>query len=241
MINLKDKKILVLGATGGVGSSLAHVLDSYGASLVLSGRNIQKLDELISSLSSKGHYAVPFDVRNIYGIGKFIKDVVDLDSKKLDGVVYSAATIPVVPIKNSDYDFMLDVMNINFFAFAEVVRHFSNRKNHNANSSVVVLSSYASINADKAQLAYAASKGAIDSSVVVMAKELFCRQIRVNSIRPAIIKTDEVLNQRQQEIVEAMQTGMIEQDKLSHHIAFLLSEASSGVYGRCFEVRGCLS
>lgn len=240
MLNLKDKNILILGATGGVGKSVASTLDKLGARLVLSGRNTKRLDSILQSLSGKNHLALPFDVREIEHIQSFMEDAIRLSGDKFDGLVYSVGVIPVMPIKNTTFDFLLNVMSVNFFAFVEFVRIFSNRKFHNKSSSIVTLSSFAGLNPDKGQLAYGASKGAMDSAIIAMAKELFSKEIRVNAIRPAIIQTDEALSERVSELVLAMGTGMINPDELATQVAFLLSEDSSGVYGRCFDVRGYL-
>ena len=62
MINLKNKKILVLGATGSVGKSTAIKLSQLGAKVVIQGRNKIKLEQIYSELSGKGHYSIDFDI-----------------------------------------------------------------------------------------------------------------------------------------------------------------------------------
>lgn len=244
MVELNNKKILVMGATGGIGRETAITLSKLGAKIVVSGRDEAKLEKTLSLLIGEGHYSLVFDIREIADVKDFMSAVVTLDNKKLSGVVYSTGVIPVRPIKNTSYDFLHDVMTVNYYGFVEVVRHFSNRKYSNGGS-VVALSSYASINGDKGQLAYAASKGAIDSSVIVMAKELHAKGIRVNAIRPAVVSYENIdeddLLPGTQDIIDRMLTGAIDPVNIAEQIAFLLSDYSSGVYGRCFDVRGYLS
>lgn len=241
MLNLNDKKILVMGATGGIGRQTAILLSKLGAKLVISGRDISRLEKTFSLLEGTGHQKIVFNIRDIHEISNFIKNIVEFDNIKLDGLVYSSGIIPTMPIKNTSYDFLHDVMMVNYFGFAEMVRHFSNKKN-SSGGSIVVLSSYASINGDKGQLAYSASKGAIDSSVIVMAKELYSKNIRVNAIRPSTVNCEGLnLSDRSKEIVNMMKIGPIDPKNLAEQIAFLLSDCSSGVYGRCFDVRGYLS
>ena len=135
-------------------------------------------------------------------------------------------------------------MVINYYAFVEMVRLYSDKRVSDGGS-IVAISSYSSINGDKGQLAYAASKSAIDSSVIVMSKELYSKNIRVNAIRPAIIKGEttniEILPTSIQNIIEKMKTGLIDPNIIAEQIAFLISDCSSGVYGRCFDVKGYLS
>ncbi|UXC29336.1 SDR family oxidoreductase [Aliarcobacter butzleri] len=241
MLNLKDKKILVMGATGGIGRETAILLSKLGAKLVISGRSTDRLEEVFNLLEGIGHNKIAFDIKDIDKISTFIKDIVEFDNIKLDGLVYSTGIIPTMPIKNTNYEFLHNVMLVNYFGFAEMVRNFSNKKFSNGGS-IVALSSYASINGDKGQLAYSASKGAIDSSIVVMAKELFTKNIRVNAIRPAIVNCEELnLNDRTEQLVNLMQTGPINPKNIAEQVAFLLSDCSSGVYGRCFDIRGYLS
>ncbi len=238
MLNLDGKKILVMGATGGIGKETAVLLSKLGAKLVISGKDINRLEEVFNILEGTGHRKVTFDIKNIDGISTFIKDIVEFDNIKLDNLVYIAGIIPTMPIKNTSYDFLHNVMLVNYFGFVELVRHFSNNKNSDGGS-IVVISSYASINGDKGQLAYSASKGAIDSSIVVMAKELYSKNIRVNAIRPSLIEKSDFTTE-EQIVIDKMATGPIKIKNIAEQIAFLLSDCSSGVYGRCFDVRGYL-
>lgn len=229
-----------MGSTGGIGRETAALLSKLGAKLVISGRDINKLEKVFSILEGTGHRKIAFDIKNINSISTFIQDIVEFDNKKLDGLVYCTGIIPTMPIKNTNYDFLSNVMLINYFGFVEIVRNFSNKKFSNGGS-IVTLSSYASINGDKGQLAYSASKGAIDSSIIVMAKELYSKNIRVNAIRPAIVNCEGLdLNNRTNEIIQLMQTGPIDPKNIAEQVAFLLSDCSRGVYGRCFDVRGYL-
>ncbi|MCR4941246.1 MAG: SDR family oxidoreductase [Campylobacter sp.] len=242
MLNLANKKILITGASGNIGRHTAILLSELGAKVIITGRNEKALSQLLQNLHGNGHKSVTLDLNDISKISDFIKDIVEFDGQKLDGLVYSAGIIPTLPIKNSNYEFMNKIMTTNFFAFVEMVRYFSNKKFSNNPSSIVAISSYAAINGDKGQLAYAASKGAMDSATMVMAKELFSKGIRVNTIRPAIVDsgTDE-LPDRVKQLVDMMQTGRINPKNLAEQIVFLLSDLSSGVYGRCFDVRGYLA
>lgn len=244
MLNLNNKKVLVMGASGGIGRQTAIKLSELGANLVISGRDENRLKETFSMLKGEGHYSLQFDVENLDKIPDFIKSIVELNNIKLHGLVYSTGVIPIRPIKNTTPNFLNHIMTINYFAFVEMVRCFSNKK-ISIGGSIVALSSYASINGDKGQLAYSASKGAIDSSIIVMAKELYSKGFRINALRPANVayKNMEIDNllDGTKEITEKMKTGAIDPKNIAEQIAFLLSDCSSGVYGRCFDIRGYLS
>ena len=244
MINLKNKKILVLGATGSVGKSTAIKLSQLGAKVVIQGRNKKKLEQIYSQLSGEGHYSIEFDISNLDKLDELINLSVNFDNEKLTGLVYCIGIMPIRPMKSTKSDFLHETMVINYYAFVEMVRLYSDKRVSDGGS-IVAISSYSSINGDKGQLAYAASKSAIDSSVIVMSKELYSKNIRVNAIRPAIIKGEatniEMLPTSIKNIIEKMKTGLIDPNIIAEQIAFLISDCSSGVYGRCFDVKGYLS
>lgn len=244
MVELNSKKILVMGASGGIGSNTAIKLSKLGAKLVISGRDTDRLAQTLNKLEGSGHHAIPFDIKELDKIMDFMKSVVEIDNEKLSGLVYSTGVVPIRPIKNTTSSFLHDIMITNYYGFVEIVRCFSNKK-ISEGGSIVALSSYASINGDKGQLAYSASKAAIDSSIIVMTKEFYSKGIRVNAIRPANVAYENMdkdnLLAGTREITEKMKTGAINPENIADQIAFLLSDYSSGVYGRCFDVRGYLS
>lgn len=244
MLELTNKKVLIIGASGDVGRATSIKLSELGAKIVLTGRDENKLKQTLSMLKGTGHHYIKFDVTDLENIPKLINDAVAYDDEKLTGLVYAAGVMPIRPIKSTKSSFLNEVMTINYFSFIEAVRSFSDKRN-SSGGSVVVLSSYASINGEKGQLAYAASKGAIDSSIKVLTKELYPKNYRINAIRPAIImgESTEVseIPETIQETIEKMQTGLIDLNNIAEQIAFLVSDYSSGVYGRCFDVRGYLS
>lgn len=243
MLDLNGKKVLVMGATGYIGKQIAITLSKLGASLVISGRDKYKLNELLNELEGK-HYALSFDANDLSTCEDFMKSAVDLDNKKISALVYCIGIFPLRPLRSLKTDFLHNMMHINFYSFIEIVRCFSNKKICGGGS-IVALSSYASINGDKGQIAYAASKAAIDSSIKIIAKELFNKNIRINSIRPASLLSEEInffdLPNGIQNSINKMGTGPICPEKLSEQVAFLVSDCSSGIYGRCFDVRGYLS
>lgn len=239
MLNLKNKKILIMGC-GALGDATAQILSEFGSKVVISDTNKLALDRTFLKLSGGNHRKVLFDVTHIDKIKNFMVDIVKFDNAKLDGLVYAVDKNLTASLMNTSLELLQDVMIVNFFAFIEVVNAFIDEEIYNLNSSIVAVSSYASLGADKGQIAYGASKAAMDNSMSAIAKEIYHKGIRINSIRPAIVQSDKQLSEREKELVAMMQTGPIDPRILAQQIAFLLSDASSGVYGRHFDVRGYL-
>lgn len=239
MLNLKNKKILIIGC-GTIGDATAQILSEFGSKVVISDTNKLALDRTFLKLSGSKHRKALFDITQIDKIKNFIEDIVKFDNTKLDGLVYAVDKNLTAPLMNTSLELLQDVMMVNFFAFIEVVKAFIDEDTYNVNSSIVAVSNYASLGADKGQIAYGASKAAMDNSMPAIAKEIYHKGIRINSIRPAIVQSDKQLSEREKELVAMMQTGLIDPKILAQQIAFLLSDASSGVYGRHFDVRGYL-
>lgn len=239
MLNLKNKKILIMGC-GTIGDATAQILSEFGSKVIISDTNKLALDRTFLKLSGSKHRKALFDITQIDKIKNFIEDIVKFDNTKLDGLVYAVDKNLTAPLMNTSLELLQDVVMVNFFAFIEVVKAFVDEDTYNVNSSIVAVSNYASLGADKGQIAYGASKAAMDNSMPAIAKEIYHKGIRINSIRPAIVQSDKQLSEREKELVAMMQTGSIDPKILAQQIAFLLSDASSGVYGRHFDVRGYL-
>lgn len=243
MVELNNQKILVMGGSGFIGAQTAIKLSQLGAKVIISGRDEEKLKKTLSLLKGDYHHLIPFDIFNLDKISEFIKSVVDIDNQKLSGLVYCNAIFPVRPLKNVTHEFLHNMMIINYYGFVELIRCFSDKRVCDKGS-IVTLSSYASNYGDKGQLAYSATKGAMDSSVIVIAKELQQKKIRINSIRPAALLPEDIefckLPVTIQELIKDMGTGPINPMNIAEQIAFLLSEYSNGITGKCLDVKGYL-
>lgn len=247
MLELKNKKILIIGASGNIGSNLVLNLSKLGAKLIIAGRNEKRLNELLTSLKGANHEAKFLDVLDFAKISDFMKALVN-DGVKLDGLVYVTGLMPNIPIRTQNIENLDLTMKTNFYGFFEAAKHFSKKSISNEGSSIVAFSSYAALNPGKSQLAYGASKAAIDNAIKVMAKEFSRRNIRANSIRPAMVENfdnqenfDEstVLAKEFNELIIS-QNGLIECDQISNLVAFLLSDNSKFINGENLDIKGLL-
>ena len=241
-MDLTGKRILVTGASSGIGQSTAILLSKLGAELVLIARNNERLQETLSMLAGEIHSAISFDLSNI----ECIKDLIDeiCMNKKLDGVVYSAGIAPIIPVQNIKYEKMLEIMRINYFAFIEIVKLFSKRKYSNGGS-VVAVSSVSSFAGWKGASLYCGSKAALDGSIRALAIELSNKGIRVNSVVPSNIDTkmfNDVANfagqSEMNSILSKQPLGLGHPNDVANAIAFLLSDAARFITGSSFVVDG---
>lgn len=183
-----NKKIIVAGANGGIGGAICEQLAKEGATVILIGRNEDKLCQVMSNLYGTGHRCYVCDLGQVENIELCINNVIS-EIGPADGFVHCAGNGDVRPLKMSKYPFMLNVMNINFFSFVEMVRCITKKGAFNEGLSIVGISSVASQYGVQSRTAYSASKGAMDAAMRTMAKELGGKGIRVNNIAPGSTRT----------------------------------------------------
>lgn len=244
---LEGKAILITGASGGIGWDASLVASESGATVLLTGRDEAKLSALQTEIKNNGGNALifPFDLSDIENIGGFFKNIVkELNGGLVHGFLHCAASAPLRPLKNSTYKVMKDAFGPNFYAFIEICRYFAEQKFGSVGGSIVGLSSIAASAGESGRLIYAATKGAMESSVRVMAKELAARKIRVNAIRPAMVDTplsreyiefagEDQINGYMQQF---QPLGLITPRAVSLMAIYLLSDLSAFVTGSSFPI-----
>lgn len=241
IIDLSGRKILVTGASSGIGRETAVLLGNMGASVVLTGRDESALTETLGNMPRGGdkHHFITCDLSQPDGIEGLVEEAVGFDGKKLDGLAHCAGISVRMPIKSLSCDLLELLMRTNFYSFVELARQYSFRKNNNGES-IVAVSSMAAVAADRGQIAYAASKAAINASVVAMSKELAKKKIRVNSVMPGMVNTR--MLQQGQEVFGELRINQLmgsgEPIDIANMIAFLLSDAARFITGANMEMDG---
>jgi len=184
-----DKKIVVAGASGGIGSAICKALAHEGASVIMLGRNTEKLEQQMASMEGGGHAFYACDLAQVETIEATVKKIIE-EQGPVDGLVHSAGVGDVRPLKLSKYPFMLGVMNVNFFSFIEMARCLTRKGTFNRGMSIVGISSIGAQYGRATREAYAASKGAMDSAMRCMAIELHNKGVRVNCVAPGSVGTE---------------------------------------------------
>lgn len=244
-LDFTNKSIIISGA-GGIGAATAKLLNSLGAQIILIDINEQNMDSTLDSLIGDSNKCYVCDFSIVEGIEPIIKTIVK-DNGPIDGFVHCVGTGAVRPLKMSKYDFMLKVMNINFFSFVELARCLSAKGNFNPKGmNMVGISAVGAFIGNSTKTAYCASKGAMNAAIRCMAKELAQKKIRVNAIAPGTTDTlmaREALIYREgtdeQQINELRQyLGTCQPEDIADAVAFLLSDMSLKITGTCLPVDG---
>ena len=187
---LEGKTILVTGASSGIGRGIAIAGSKMGATIILNGRNQQKLRDTLEQLSAGDHKVLVADLVNNDSVCQMMAEM-----PALDGVVHCAGIGQRVLCKVATGNDVDAVMNTNFKApvllQTELLRHNKIKKG----ASIVFIASIATWSPSIGNAFYSASKGAIVSYANCLGLELAPRKVRVNCISPAMVWTDLVLQE----------------------------------------------
>ena len=238
-------KTIVLAGAGGIGSVTAQLLASLGAKMILLDVFEDKLKEVIDSLQGEGHTYYVCDFNAVETIEPLLAQVIK-EQGVVDGYVHTTGVGSVRPLKMSKYDFMLNVMNINFFSFVEVVRCLSKKGAYNPGMNIVGISAVGAYIGNSTKTAYCASKAAMNGAVRCMAKELAPKGIRLNTVAPG--DTDTPMSRQAAEYREGTDElrfnqmrqylGQCQPSDIAEGIAFLLSDMSRKITGTCLPIDG---
>lgn len=245
MLDFKGKHILVTGASSGMGFETAIHLSKIGANIVITGRNPERLDECFSKLENNGHLQIIADLCNTDDILK-IFEYIKSNDVRLDGMVHCAGISDVTPIKALTREKLYSIFETNFFSFVELVRQFCNKKYSNDYSSIVAVSAMLVHKPRPYELAYIASKAALEAAIPVIGMEYKKRGLRINAVIPGFVKTAMVMeNIEKFGNVEEMNRlageflyGWEEPIDVVKIIGFLMSEDAGIINGRCIYADG---
>lgn len=238
--SLEGKTILVTGASSGIGKSIAIECSKMGATVIITGRNEERLDLTLQNCKGNNHKAVIADLTNEGDIEKVVAEC-----SLLDGVVHCAGTGDRTLLKAVKKKKIDAIMDANFSAPVLLQKQLLKEKKIKDSSSIVFIASRAPFAPTPANGIYAASKGALIAYAKVLGLELASKLIRVNCICPAMVWTELIEK-------DAELTGVDFHEKEKEYplkrfgrpedIAFLsiylLSEASVWMTGSCLDITG---
>ena len=239
-------KRFIVSGSGGIGAETAKLLNSFGAGIILLDISEANLNNTISYLEGEENKSYICDFSNVDSIEPIIKSIV-AENGPVDGFVHCVGVGSVRPLKMTRYDFMLKVMNINFFSFVEMVRCLSNKGMFNPEGmNIVGISALGAFLGNSTKTAYCASKGAMNSAVRCMAKELAPKKIRVNTVAPGVTDTPMARaaenygadSEEYKMILARQYMGVCQPLDIANAIAFLMSDLSKMITGSCLPVDG---
>lgn len=238
--SLEGKTILVTGASSGIGKETAIQCSKMGATVIITARNEERLNETLSSLEGDGHQMILAELTNQDNVESLVGEV-----SELQGLVLCAGKGKTSPFPFSTRDKYDEIFNVNFFAPVELLRLLVKKKKLEKESSVVFVSSIGGVKSFQlGNGVYGASKAAINSTMEFCAKELAAKKIRVNSVNPGMVNTKLIQSgtiseeQYKQDMEKYPLKRYGEPEDIAFGIIYLLSDASSWVTGHSLVIDG---
>lgn len=182
--SLEGKRVLVTGASSGIGKSVAQECAKCGAQLVLTARNEERLKATLESLEGKGHSIIIADLTNQDDLMALVGQL-----ETLDGVVLCAGINDKSIIKFLNQEHVDKMLATNFTSPVYLSQMLTKKKKLNKEASIVFISSISAFYPSVSNAMYASSKAALSQFAKVLALELMPQKIRVNCIEPAFVET----------------------------------------------------
>ena len=239
MINFKNKKILITGASGGIGSEIVKKFVSLGGEVLGTGTKAEKLD-----LIKKQYQNIKvkkFDISEHSRIEEFIDDVV-LELGGLDILINNAGTNAdnlSLRMKEEEWKKVIDINLTSTFLLA---KHAIKKMLKNKFGRVVNITSVVGHTGNLGQSNYAAAKSGIIGMSKSLALEYAKKNITINCVSPGFIVSDMTMNIAEK--VRLYLTSRIPMGKLgtgedvSNCVAFLSSDQASYITGETLHVNG---
>ena len=236
---LEGKVIFVTGASSGIGRQIAINCSRMGATVILNGRNKERLQEVLKELESDNHQITEGDITQKADISNIMNSL-----PKLDGIVHCAGIDHRKPAKFMEEDDVNLVMGTNFAAPILLQSELLKQKKVKAGASIIFMSSMAANSPSIGHGLYSASKGALISYADCLALELSPRKIRVNCICPGMVWTKLILQDEvtEEELRKDEETYPLKRygtpDDIANLSIYLLSDAASWVTGSHISITG---
>jgi NAD(P)-dependent dehydrogenase (short-subunit alcohol dehydrogenase family) len=243
-LDLSSRGYLVTGASSGIGRAVCQVLDGLGARLVLTGRDVGRLETTRLLLSDRGHHVAPFDLQKADEIGGWMRESTR-EFGPLRGFVHCAGVFQLRPVQFLTGASWRDVFYPNAEAAWQLVKAFRQKGVFEAPASIVWIASVLALVGQPATTAYAGSKGALVAMARSLALELAADRIRINCVAPGQVRTEmtertqQLLNRDQMAAIERMHPlGLGESVDVAHAVAFLLADTGRWITGTTLVVDG---
>lgn len=236
--SLENKRVLVTGASSGIGQCIAIECSKMGAQMVVTARNRERLHETISQIDTPDCQDIIADISTVEGVDAIVEQ-----SPVLDGLVLNAGIIYTTPVKFINEENMMSVFNTNILSSIRLVQRLIKKKKLNRNASIVFISSISTFQVKKGNSLYSATKGAVNSFAKALAAEVGHMGIRVNCIQPGNIKTrvmdaGAITEEQRAEYMKRYILGEGEPLDVAYPAIYLLSNAAKWVTGSIFTIDG---
>ncbi|MXV07412.1 MULTISPECIES: SDR family NAD(P)-dependent oxidoreductase [unclassified Xanthomonas] len=238
--SLQGKTILVTGASSGIGAAVATLCAQLGATLVVTGRNAERLQALADTLHGAGHVQVAGDLTEAH-VRQSLLDA----AGGYDGLASCAGATAMVPFRMASEKHLQQMLAINYLAPITLTQQLLYKRRLREHASLVFVSALASRAAPQASTGYAAAKAALEAAVRTLALEHGRQGIRANCIAPGYVETPMLDGLRQTANIDnnigLTPLGTVAAGDIAQAAVYLLSSASRWVTRSALTIDGGIS
>ena len=237
MFDLSGKVALITGATGGIGGAIAKKMQAAGAIVVVSGRNIAKMDAEFDD----SYVKIPCDLTTDGGAVELVMNTIE-KCGKIDILINNAGiTKDTLIMRMTDEQFD-DVINTNLRSCFKMCRAAIMPMMKNRFGRIINMASIIGAIGGPGQANYAASKGGMIAMTKSIAAEVASRGITANAIAPGFIKTpmtDVLPEELKKSYLAQIPAGRFgEPDDIANACVFLASDEAAYINGQTLHVNG---
>ena len=238
-MNLKNKKVLITGATGGIGNHLVEKFNNLGATIVATGTNEEKLNNLKKKFTAI--HIEKFKLDDHDKIEEFIEKI----NKKLDGldilVNNAGITLDNLSIRLTEENWK-KVLDINLTSSFLMCKYAIKKMLKKKYGKIINITSIVGHTGNLGQANYAASKAGIVAFSKSLAIEYAKKNININCVSPGFIKTemtDKISEEFKKTLISKIPSGKLGTgEDVSNCVAFLASDLASYINGETVHVNG---
>lgn len=242
MYDLKNKNIIVTGASGGIGNSIVKKLYEIGANILASGTKIEKLEGLKSNF--KNIKILRFDISEIEKIENFIDNATNELGGNLDCLVNNAGITRDNLAIRMDLEEWKNVIDINLTSTFLCNKYGIKKMLKNKSGKIINITSVVGHTGNLGQSNYTASKAGIVAMSKSLAIEYAKKNININCISPGFIKTamTEKIDEKFKDIIlsKIPSARLGYPEDIANAVLFLASNQSDYINGETLHVNGGL-
>ena len=240
MNDLKEKNIIVTGASGGIGNSIVEILYKSGANILASGTKIEKLEELKSKFENIK--ILRFDISHNDKIEEFIDNCFKELGGRLDCLVNNAGMTQDNLAIRMSLDEWKKVIDINLTSTFLLSKFSVKKMLKNKSGKIINITSVVGHTGNLGQSNYTASKAGIVAMSKSLAIEYAKKNININCISPGFIKTamtEKIDEKFKETIISKIPSARLGEPKdIANAVLFLASNQSDYINGETLHVNG---
>ena len=240
MSSLKNKNIIITGASGGIGNSIVEKLHEQGANILATGTRVEKLEELKSKFNNIK--ILKFDISQHEKIEEFVNNATEELGGSLDCIINNAGITKDNLTIRMSLEEWTKVININLTSTFLMCKYSIKKMLKNKSGKIVNITSVVGHTGNAGQANYTASKAGIVAMSKSLAIEYAKKNINVNCISPGFISTamtDQIDEKHKESIIAKIPSNRLgKPEDIANAVTFLSSNQADYINGETLHVNG---